>query len=54
MVKEETFTNVEYCEPLQGRSTDAKNRVWVGAQVSDALNQKRSVYIIIGERVGDV
>ena len=46
--------NSEFCEPLKGRLTDAKNRVHVGAIVSDALYQGKTVFIVVGEIVEEV
>ena len=51
MTKEVSFKAVEYCEPLVGRVTDAKNRVHVGTEVSRALGQGKEVYIVVGEQV---
>lgn len=48
-----TFKNVELVEPLIGRLTDAKNRVWVGTEVMKALKDGRPVYIVIGEEIQD-
>lgn len=45
-----TFQAV-HVESLKGRVTDAKNRAHVGSAVSDALNAKLPVYIIVGELV---
>ena len=44
---------VEYCAPLVGRVTDAKNRIWVGSEVSEALRKGKNVYIVVGEEVID-
>lgn len=49
-----TFKNVEYCEPLIGRVTDAKNRVWVGEEVRKALNAGKDVFIVIGEEIKEL
>lgn len=51
MPGEVRFKAVEYCEPLIGRVTDAKNRVHVGTEVSRALVQGKEVYIVVGEQV---
>jgi hypothetical protein len=48
MTEKKVFSS-EYCERLIGRVTDAKNRVWVGSQISDALKKGKTVYIVIGE-----
>jgi hypothetical protein len=42
---------VEYCEPLKGRASDAKNRVHAGKEVSEALKEGKDVFIVIGEEV---
>lgn len=42
-----------HVEPLKSRVTDAKNRVHVGAVISDALNANLPVYIVVGELMGD-
>jgi len=52
--KFKTFKNVEYCEPMTGRVTDAKNRIWVGTDVSKALKDGKRVFIIIGEEVTEL
>jgi hypothetical protein len=45
------FEDVIYCELLEGRVTDAKNRIWVGSEVSEALRKGKHVYMLIGEEV---
>ena len=54
LMKFKTFKNVDYCEPLTGRVTDAKNRVWVGTEVSKALKEGKAVYVIIGEEIKEL
>jgi hypothetical protein len=43
--------NVEYSKDLTGRVTDAKNRAWVGEEVRRAMEEGKSVYVIVGEIV---